>query len=56
MSLVETLLSQFEGNQVDAQYSDKVVMSVELEKRVIEEFKIAIINKSGAKIEFPSDT
>ncbi|USR95520.1 YigZ family protein [Aliivibrio fischeri] len=56
VSLVETLLSQFEGNQVDAQYSDKVVMSVELEKRVIEEFKIAIINKSGAKIEFPSDT
>ncbi len=56
VSLVETLLSQFEGIQVDAQYSDKVVMSVELEKRVIEEFKIAIINKSGAKIEFPSDT
>ncbi|MUK29337.1 YigZ family protein [Aliivibrio fischeri] len=55
VSLVETLLSQFEGIQVDAQYSDKVVMSVELEKRVIEEFKIAIINKSGAKIEFPSD-
>jgi len=56
VSLVETLLSQFEGIQVDAQYSDKVVMSVELEKRVIEEFKIAIINKSGAKIEFPLDT
>ncbi|MUJ37412.1 YigZ family protein [Aliivibrio fischeri] len=56
VSLVETLLSQFEGIQVDAQYSDKVVMSVELEKRVIEEFKIAIVNKSGAKIEFPSDT
>ncbi|MCE4935651.1 YigZ family protein [Aliivibrio fischeri] len=56
VSLVEILLSQFEGIQVDAQYSDKVVMSVELEKRVIEEFKIAIINKSGAKIEFPSDT
>lgn len=55
VSLVETLISQFDGVQVDSQYSDKVVMTIELERRVIEEFTIAIINKSGAKIEFPSD-
>ncbi|MDD9195395.1 YigZ family protein [Aliivibrio sp. S3MY1] len=55
MSLVETLLLQFEGQQVMADYSDKVIMTVELEKRVINEFKTAIINKSGAKIEFPPE-
>jgi uncharacterized YigZ family protein len=54
VSLVETLLLQFEGQQVMADYSDKVIMTVELEKRVINEFKTAVINKSGAKIEFPS--
>lgn len=52
VSLVETLLHQFEGQQVSADYSDRVTMTVELEKRVISEFKTAIINKSGAKIEF----
>ncbi|MCP3700084.1 MAG: YigZ family protein [Aliivibrio sp.] len=54
VSLVETLLLQFEGQQIMADYSDKVIMTVELEKRVIREFKTAVINKSGAKIEFPS--
>ncbi|WP_375321475.1 YigZ family protein [Aliivibrio logei] len=54
VSLVETLLLQFEGQQVMADYSDKVIMTVELEKRVINEFKTAVINKSGAKIEFLS--
>lgn len=55
VSLVETLLNQFEGQQVVADYSDRVTMTVELEKRVISEFKTAIINKSGAKIEFPPE-
>lgn len=55
VSLVETLLNQFEGQQVNADYSDKVVMTLELEKRVITEFKTAVINKSGAKIEFPKN-
>lgn len=55
VSLVETLLNQFEGQQVAADYSDRVTMTVELEKRVISEFKTAIINKSGAKIEFPPE-
>ncbi|PQJ83202.1 YigZ family protein [Aliivibrio sifiae] len=54
VSLVETLLYQYEGQQVTADYSDKVVMTLELEKRVITEFKTAVINKSGAKIEFPT--
>ncbi|KAB2824936.1 YigZ family protein [Aliivibrio finisterrensis] len=54
VSLVETLLLQFEGQQVMADYSNKVIMTVELEKRIIREFKTAVINKSGAKIEFPS--
>ena len=54
VSLVETLLNQYEGQQVAADYSDKVVMTLDLEKRVINEFKTAVINKSGAKIEFPT--
>ncbi|WP_023604438.1 YigZ family protein [Aliivibrio logei] len=54
VSLVETLLNQYEGQQVAADYSDRVVMTLELEKRVINEFKTAVINKSGAKIEFPT--
>lgn len=54
VSLVETLLNQYEGQQVAADYSDKVIMTLELEKRVITEFKAALINKSGAKIEFPT--
>ena len=55
VSLVETLLNQFEGQQVNADHSDKVVMTLELDKRVITEFKTAVINKSGAKIEFPTN-
>ncbi|AZL86039.1 YigZ family protein [Aliivibrio salmonicida] len=54
VSLVETLLHQFEGQQISADYSNRVVMTLELEKRVINEFKTAVINKSGAKIEFPT--
>ncbi len=52
VSLIDSLLQQFAGKQISADYSNKVIMTVELEKRIISEFKTIAVNKSGAKIEF----
>lgn len=49
MPLAQSLFSQFGVQEVDAQYSDEVALTLEVEVRQLEAFSQAIINKSGAK-------
>ncbi|MFN1584381.1 YigZ family protein [Vibrio rotiferianus] len=49
MPIVQSLMPQFGAVEVDAEYSDQVVLVVEIELREVSAFTQAIINKSGAK-------
>ena len=49
MPIVQSLMPQFGAVEVDAEYSDQVVLVVEIELREVSAFTKAIINKSGAK-------
>ncbi|WP_423840026.1 YigZ family protein [Vibrio mytili] len=49
MSIAQSIMSQFGAVEVDADYSDQVVLVVELELREVSAFTQLIINKSGAK-------
>ncbi|UTZ22958.1 YigZ family protein [Vibrio campbellii] len=47
--IAQSLMPQFGVVEVDAEYSDQVVLVVEIELREVSAFTQAIINKSGAK-------
>ncbi|MGR5452155.1 YigZ family protein [Vibrio sp. PNB22_3_1] len=47
--IAQSLMPQFGAAEVDAEYSDQVVLIVEIELREVSAFTQAIINKSGAK-------
>ncbi|MEF1203266.1 YigZ family protein [Vibrio owensii] len=49
MPIAQSLMPQFGAVEVDAEYSDQVVLVVEIELREVSAFTQAIINKSGAK-------
>ncbi|ANU37884.1 hypothetical protein VSVS05_02813 [Vibrio scophthalmi] len=49
MPVAQSLFSQFGVQEVEAQYSDEVTLTLEVEVRQLEAFSQAIINKSGAK-------
>ncbi|OLQ94850.1 YigZ family protein [Vibrio ponticus] len=49
MPVAQSLFAQFGVQEVEAQYSDEVVLTLEIEVRELEAFTQAIINKSGAK-------
>ncbi|MCR9942022.1 YigZ family protein [Vibrio owensii] len=49
MPIAQSLMPQFGTVEVDAEYSDQVVLVVEIELREVSAFTQAIINKSGAK-------
>ena len=49
MPIAQSLMPQFSAVEVDAEYSDQVVLLVEIELREVRAFTQAIINKSGAK-------
>lgn len=49
MPIAQSLMPQFSAVEVDAEYSDQVVLVVEIELREVSAFTQAIINKSGAK-------
>ncbi len=49
MPIAQSIMSQFGAVEVDAEYSDHVVLVVEIELREVASFTQAIINKSGAK-------
>lgn len=42
-------MGQYEASEVEAQYSEQVVLIVEIERRLVDVFTQTIINKSGAK-------
>ncbi|ARR42977.1 YigZ family protein [Vibrio campbellii] len=49
MPIAQSLMPQFGVVEVDAEYSEQVVLVVEIELREVSAFTQAIINKSGAK-------
>lgn len=48
--LAQSIIKQFDGTEVDAQYGSNVELDVELEVLHVEDFTQTIINRSGAKI------
>ncbi|MCG6284561.1 YigZ family protein [Vibrio diabolicus] len=49
MPFAQSIMPQFGAIEVEAEYSDQVVLVVEIELREVSAFTQAIINKSGAK-------
>ncbi|MGI3105155.1 YigZ family protein [Vibrio alginolyticus] len=49
MPIAQSVMPQFSAIEVEAEYSDQVVLVVEIELREVSAFTQAIINKSGAK-------
>ncbi len=49
MPIVQSLITQFEAQEVSADYSDQVKLVVDIEQRKVNDFTQALINKSGAK-------
>ncbi|EPA0547897.1 YigZ family protein [Vibrio alginolyticus] len=49
MPIAQSIMPQFSAIEVEAEYSDQVVLVVEIELREVSAFTQAIINKSGAK-------
>lgn len=49
MPIAQSIMPQFSAVEVAAEYSDQVILVVEIELREVSAFTQAIINKSGAK-------
>ncbi|ELJ8841332.1 YigZ family protein [Vibrio parahaemolyticus] len=49
MPIAQSIMPQFDAVEVAAEYSDQVILVVEIELREVSAFTQAIINKSGAK-------
>ncbi|GAK87223.1 protein co-occurring with transport systems [Vibrio ponticus] len=49
MPVAQSLFAQFGVQEIEAQYSDEVELTLEIEVRELEAFTQTIINKSGAK-------
>ncbi|GAJ79019.1 hypothetical protein JCM18905_5061 [Vibrio sp. JCM 18905] len=47
MPIAQSIMPQFGAVEVEAEYSDQVVLVVEIELREVSAFTQAIINKSG---------
>ncbi|ELR64163.1 Transporter protein [Photobacterium marinum] len=50
VSLVESLLAEYAGVQLGADYGNQVEMTVEIDSRVAEEFIAKLTNRSGGRI------
>ncbi|MBU2897570.1 YigZ family protein [Vibrio hepatarius] len=50
VAIVQSLLCQFEAQEVEADYSQQVKMVVDIELRYVNDFTRSVINKSGARI------
>ncbi|WP_375752077.1 YigZ family protein [Vibrio sp. HN007] len=50
MPILQSLMGQYGATQISSDYSEKVILVIELEKLVAEEFTLAVVNKSGAKV------
>ncbi|GAB3533771.1 YigZ family protein [Photobacterium alginatilyticum] len=50
VSLVESLLAEYAGIQLHADYGNQVQMTVEIDSRVVDEFVAKLTNRSGGRI------
>ncbi|PSW41208.1 YigZ family protein [Photobacterium leiognathi] len=50
VSLVEALLSEYNGTQLHADYGNQVTMQIELDSRIVDEFCAKLTNRSGGRI------
>ncbi|MGD8112677.1 YigZ family protein [Vibrio sp. TRT 17S01] len=50
MPIAQSLFTQFDANEVQAEYSDQVVLLLEIEVRQVDAFTQMMVNKSGAKV------
>lgn len=50
ISLVEALLSEYNGTQLNADYGQQVSMCLALDSRIVAEFSTKLINRSGGRI------
>ncbi|WP_305369955.1 YigZ family protein [Photobacterium leiognathi] len=50
VSLVESLLSEYNGTQLHADYGNQVTMQIELDSRIVDEFCAKLTNRSGGRI------
>lgn len=50
MPLLQSLMSQYDVLEVAADYADRVQLTLEIDKRQIQAFSQAVVNKSGAKV------
>jgi len=55
VSLVESLLAEYAGVQLHADYGNQVEMTVEIDSRVVAEFTTKLTNRSGGRIVPVSD-
>ncbi|MGC9493506.1 YigZ family protein, partial [Vibrio genomosp. F10] len=49
MPIAQSLLTQYQAIEIDANYSGNVILMIEIEQRVADSFIQNVINKSGAK-------
>lgn len=50
VSLVESLVAEFSGQQVEADYGQRVTMVVELDRRQVEAFSATLFSRSGGQV------
>lgn len=50
ISLVESLLSEYSGTQLKADYAQQVSMHLALDSRIVAEFSTKLVNRSGGRI------
>ncbi|WP_318437611.1 YigZ family protein [Photobacterium leiognathi] len=50
VSLIESLLSEYNGTQLHADYGNQVTMQIELDSRIVDEFCAKLTNRSGGRI------
>ncbi|GAA05399.1 YigZ family protein [Photobacterium leiognathi] len=50
VSLVESLLSEYNGTQLHVDYGNQVTMQIELDSRIVDEFCAKLTNRSGGRI------
>ncbi|PSW11658.1 YigZ family protein [Photobacterium sanctipauli] len=50
VSLVESLLAEYTGRQIEADYGNRVDMTIELDTRLVAEFCAKLTNRSGGQV------
>lgn len=50
VSLVESLVSEFAGRQVEADYSQRITLVIELDRRQVEAFSTTLFSRSGGQV------